>query len=159
MATVTTFGVTSSDIAERLQNYTANSVSGPTSGQVDKIILGSAGIICSLLYSMGVADPSSVTTTHPIYQYCREYVIKRSTAEALRSRERNNPDLSNRLIDETDKLFDDLRNNPSMLTDLRPTGENAPNLNWSPANAAAEQYRLTLASQSQAVRNGAVYKV
>jgi len=159
MATVTTFGVVPSDIAERLQNFTASTTSGPTSTQIEGIIKGQAGLLCSLLYGMGVADPASVTTTHPAYQLCREYVILMSAARSMQSRERSNPELANSWVEDADRWLDRIKEMPALLTDLRPTGPNAPNLNWSPTNDLANQERLALSSQSQAVRNGAVYRV
>lgn len=159
MATVTTFGVVPSDIAERLQNFTASTASGPTATQIEGIILGQAGLWCSLLTGMGVADPASVTATQPIYQLSREYVILMSSARAMQSRERSNTELSESWIQDARRILEDVKAMPALLTDLRPTGANAPNLNWSPTNDLATQERLALASQSQAVRNGAVYRV
>jgi hypothetical protein len=159
MATLTTFGVAATDIAERLQNYGVGTATGPTQTQVDAIIDGQAGLWCSLLYGMGVVAPQSVTATHPVFQLSREWIILRSAAQAMRARERFNPDLANAWIEETDALWERVKAMPGLLTDLRPTGENAPNLNWSPTNALAAQARLAIASQSVAIQNGAVYKV
>lgn len=159
MPAITTFGVTASDIAERLQNFTVGTSSGPSTAQVGKIIDGQAGIWCSLLYSMGVQAPSTVPSTHAIYQLSREYIILRACAQAMRSRERFNPDVASAWVDESDRIFEMVKTTPSMLTDLRPTEYDSPNLGWSPSNDLANQARLAVYSPSQAIRNGAVYKV
>ena len=44
MATLTTFGVAATDIAERLQNYGVGTATGPTQTQVEAIIDGQAGL-------------------------------------------------------------------------------------------------------------------